>query len=148
MDLVFVDSNVLVHSEDGQDPAKQERSLAWLDVLWERSCGRLSTQTLNEFYVNSTRKITPPLPQGEARAKIRRFQAWMPLLIDHAVLETAWAVEARYQIHFWDSLIVAAAQHQDCTILLTEDLSDGQGYGMVKVVNPFLHGPEILDRPQ
>jgi predicted nucleic acid-binding protein len=146
MDLVFVDSNVLVYSEDGLDPDKQRRALEWLDALWARGCGRLSTQTLNEFYVNATRKIKPPLQQGEARAKIRRFQSWFPLLLDQAVLETAWAVEARYQLHFWDSLIVAAAQHQDCTVLLTEDLSDGQQYGMVQVVNPFVHQPDVLDR--
>jgi predicted nucleic acid-binding protein len=146
MTSVFVDSNVLIYSEDGRDPVKKARALEWLEALWVRQAGRLSTQALNEFYVNSTRKIQPPLPQGEARAKIRRFQAWDPLMIDHAVIETAWAVEARYQLHFWDSLIVAAAQHQDCKLLLSEDLADGQSYGMVKVINPFANSPELLDR--
>lgn len=145
MATVFVDSNVLVYSEDGQDPQKKMRALAWLEALWQRQAGRLSTQALNEFYVNVTRKIQPPLAQGEARAKIRRFQAWEPLVIDHAVIETAWAVEARYQLHFWDCMIVAAAQHLDCGLLLSEDMADGQSYGMVRVVNPFLHGPELLD---
>ena len=70
---VFVDANVLIYSEDGRDPAKQQAALRWLDMLWQRGCGRLSSQTLAEFYVNATRKIRPGLAQGEARAKIRRF---------------------------------------------------------------------------
>jgi predicted nucleic acid-binding protein len=145
MPSVFIDSNVLVYSEDGRDPEKKERALAWLDALWARHSGYLSTQTLNEFYVNATRKIKPALERGEARAKIRRFQAWNPVVVDHNLIETAWAVEARYGLHYWDSLIVAAAQHVDCSLLLSEDLADGQMYGMVKVLNPFRHGPEVLD---
>ncbi|MBC5764812.1 PIN domain-containing protein [Ramlibacter albus] len=145
MPSVFVDSNVLVYSEDGREPEKKERALAWLEALWSHHVGHLSTQTLNEFYVNATRKLRPPLDRGEARAKIRRFQAWTPLVIDHSVIETAWAVEARYGLHFWDSLIVAAAQHLDCSVLLSEDLADGQMYGMVKVLDPFRHPPSVLD---
>ena len=100
---VFVDTNVLIYSEDGRDPDKQQAALRWLDVLWQRGCGRLSTQTLSEFYVNATRKIRPGLAPGEARAKIRRFAAWQPWQIDQATLESAWAVESRFGLHFWDA---------------------------------------------
>lgn len=144
---VFVDANVLIYSEDGRDPAKQARAIAWLDALWQRQCGRLSTQTLTEFYVNATRRIQPPLPQGEARAKIRRFMAWQPWQVDHATMESAWAAESRFGLHFWDALIVAAAQHLGCRYLLSEDLAHGQQYGGVQVISPFAAGPEILDTP-
>ena len=41
--------------------------------------GRLSTQVLNEFYVNVTRKLKPAMPQGDARARVRRYAAgWNP----------------------------------------------------------------------
>lgn len=144
---VFVDANVLIYSEDGRDPAKQQRALAWLDTLWQRQCGRLSTQTLTEFYVNATRKIRPGLAPGEARAKIRRFAAWGPWQIDHATMESAWAVESRFGLHFWDSLVVAAAQHLGCNYLLSEDMAHGQTYGSVQVLSPFVAGPELLDAP-
>lgn len=144
---VFVDANVLIYSEDGHDPAKQQAALRWLDTLWQRGCGRLSSQTLAEFYVNATRKIRPGLAQGEARAKIRRFAAWQPWQIDHATMESAWAAESRFGLHFWDSLIVAAAQHLGCRYLLSEDLSHGQQYGSVQVISPFRSGIELLDAP-
>lgn len=144
---VFVDANVLIYSEDGRDPVKQQLALQWLDALWQRQSGRLSTQTLTEFYVNATRKMRPALAQGEARAKIRRFAAWHPWQIDHATLESAWAVESRFGLHFWDSLVIAAAQHLGCRYVLSEDLSHGQHYGSVQVISPFVSGVELLDTP-
>jgi predicted nucleic acid-binding protein len=142
---VFVDANVLVYSEDGRDPIKQSAALRWLDALWQRQCGRLSTQTLNEFYVNATRKIRPGMPPGEARAKVRRFAAWQPWQIDAATMESAWGVESRFGLHFWDSLVVASAQHLGCRFLLSEDMGHGQHYGSVQVISPFRAEIDLLD---
>jgi predicted nucleic acid-binding protein len=142
--LVFVDSNVLIYSEDPADPAKQARAFEWLRVLWQRRIGRLSTQVLNEFYVNVTRKIVPPMPTGDARAKVRRYVDWNPWQIDAATVESAWAVEARYGLHFWDSLVIASAQHLGCNYVLSEDMAHEQHYGNVQVLNPFLAGMERL----
>jgi predicted nucleic acid-binding protein len=142
---VFVDTNVLIHGEDGADRVKHEAALGWLRKLWLRRCGRLSAQVLNEFYVNATRKIRPALSAGDARAEVRRYQRWQPWALDHATVETAWAVESRFGLSFWDSLIVASAQAQGCAYLLTEDLQHEQQIDSVKVINPFLVGPELLD---
>jgi predicted nucleic acid-binding protein len=46
-------------------------------------------------------------------------------------------LEARYQISFWDALVIQAAQTAGADVLYSEDLSDGQRYGSVKVENPF-----------
>jgi predicted nucleic acid-binding protein len=143
----FVDSNVLVYSEDGRDARKQSTAIAWLNALWARQAGRLSTQVLNEFYANVTCKARPPMPQGDARAEVRRYQRWQPWQIDHATVESAWSVEARFGLDYWDALIVAAAQQQGCAYLLTEDLQHDQQLDGVRIVNPFLVGPELLDAP-
>jgi len=144
---VFVDTNVLVYSEDGADAAKQARAIAWLGCLWQRRIGRLSTQVLNEFYVNATRKLQPAMPAGDARAEVRRYQRWQPWAIDHSTVESAWSVESRYGLPYWDALIVAAAQAQGCRYLLSEDLQHGQQVDSVQILNPFLVGPEVLDAP-
>lgn len=145
---VFVDANVLIYSEDSSDPVKQQTALQWLDELWRRQCGRISTQTLNEFYVNATRKLKPPLPQGDARAKVRRFTAWQPWQIDHATVESAWAMESRYGLHYWDSLVIAAAQHLGCRYVLSEDMGHEQHYGAVQVIDPFRSSIELLDQTE
>ena len=142
---VFVDTNVLIYAEDVADKVKQAAALGWLRALWVRRCGRVSAQVLNEFYVNVTRKIKPPMPAGDARAEVRRYQRWQPWVLDHSTVESAWAVESRYGLSYWDALIVASAQAQGCALLLTEDLQHDQLIDKVRVVNPFLAGPEMLD---
>ena len=146
MTAVFVDTNVLLYSEDGADAAKQGRAIEWLQALWVRRCGRMSNQVLNEFYFNATTKLKPAMPAGDARAEVRRYQRWQPWVLDHATVETAWAVESRFGFGYWDSLIVAAAKAQGCHYLLTEDLQHEQVIDNLQILNPFLVGPDVLDR--
>ncbi len=139
MTLVFVDSNILIYAEDGASAAKQTAALQWIEHLWRARTGRISTQVLNEFYVNVTRKLKPPMPQGDARATVRRFAAgWNPWQIDQATVETAWAMEARHGLQYWDCLVLAAAQHSGCALVLSEDMQHQGRYGAVQVINPFL----------
>lgn len=144
---VFVDTNVLLYADDGADPVRQGRAREWLRSLWVRRQGRLSVQVLNEYYANATRKLRPPMPAGDARAEVRRYQHWKPWALDHQTVETAWAVESRFGLSWWDSLIVAAAQQQGCRYLLSEDMQHGQRFDSVQILNPFVVGPEILDAP-
>jgi len=65
--------------------------------------------------------------------------------VDAATVESAWAVEARYGLHFWDCLVVASAQHLGCRFLLSEDLAHEQVYGSVQVLNPFRAGMDRLN---
>lgn len=147
MTTVFVDTNVLLYCFDDHDIAKRDMARAWIAACWQRRCGRISTQVLNEFYSNARRKFPTAISAGDARAEVRRYQRWQPWQIDHATMETAWAVESRYQLNCWDALIVAAAQAQGCAYLLSEDLQHEQQIDSVKIVNPFLVGPELLDAP-
>jgi predicted nucleic acid-binding protein len=147
MTAVFFDTNVLLYAVDDTEPDKQGRAQRWLAACWRRRCGRLSTQVLNEFYWNARKRFRDAILAGDARAEVRRYQLWRPWVIDAATIETAWAAESRYQISYWDALTVAAAQQQGCAILLTEDLQHDQRIDQLRVVNPFLAGPEILDTP-
>jgi predicted nucleic acid-binding protein len=145
--LLFVDTNVLVYAADDHDATKRDRAREWMAACWQRRCGRLSTQVLNEYYTVIRRKFPTPVAAGDARAEIRRLQAWQPWQIDHHTMEAAWAIEARQRLHYWDALMIAAAQQQGCTLLLTEDLQHDQQIDAVRIVNPFRLGPEILDTP-
>jgi predicted nucleic acid-binding protein len=147
MPLVFVDTNVLLYAFDEADPAKRDLSRAWLAACWRGRCGRLSTQVLNEFYSNARKKFAAAISAGDARSEVRRYQQWKPWLIDQATVETAWAVESRCGINYWDALLVAAAQHLGCTLLLTEDLQHDQRVDRLRIVNPFVVGPELLEAP-
>jgi len=145
--LVFVDTNVLLYAVDDKDLGKRDRARAWMAACWARRCGRLSTQVLNEFYWIARRKFSSAIAAGDARAEVRRYQHWRPWVVDHATVESAWAVETRYKLSYWDALMVASAQHQACTWLLTEDLQHGQDIDGLRILNPFLASPDTLDAP-
>ncbi len=140
---IFVDTHILLCADDEANPERRERARSWLAALWQQRRGRTSTQVLSEYYVQATRLFTPGLPQGDARAKLRRFQQWKPWQIDHQTVESAWGFEARFGLAYWDALIIAAASQSGCSYVLTETLPHGQQYDAVESVNPFI--TEISD---
>ena len=140
----FVDANVLVYTRDPRDPAKQRRAAEWLDWLWQQRAGRTSMQVLSEFYVVATRKLAPKVPEEVAWDEVMRYIAWTPIPTDEALLRGAREIERRYKLSWWDSMVVAAAQLQDCAILASEDLQDGMAFGALKVQNPFT---SVLEEP-
>ena len=137
----FVDTNVLVYARDTSELDKQPLAAAWMEHLWRTRSARTSVQVLNEYYVTVTRKLSPGLDQATARNDIRDLGAWQPTVVDHATIATAWDLEDRYSLSWWDSLIVASAVELGCDRLLTEDLQDGQEFDRLVVTNPFLHAP-------
>ena len=134
---VFVDTNVLLYWRDVRHPAKQSRATAWLGHLWREQNGRTSTQVLSEYYVNVTRKLVPGLPAEDAWDDVEALLAWEPQPVDGALLRRGRSVVGRYGLSWWDGLVVAAAQAQGCSLLLSEDLQDGAIYGGVTVRSPF-----------
>ncbi len=141
---VFVDTNVLLYCFDGRDPAKRAGAQAWVSHCWQHHCGRISSQVLNEFYSNARRKFASAISAGDARAEVRRYQHWQPWAIDHATVESAWAIESRFDLNYWDALILASAQQQGCGHLLSEDLQHGQQIDGVEIVNPFKATPQQI----
>ena len=131
----FVDANVFVYARDPRDPGKQRLAREWRDHLWRTRLGRTSTQVLSETYVALTR-LGGASPE-EIWNSVARLFAWRPRSVDERVLLAAREIERRYRISWWDSTVVAAAQLQNCEILLTEDLHDGAAFGTLIIRSPF-----------
>jgi predicted nucleic acid-binding protein len=140
--IIFVDTAVLLAADDAFDAERQTQARAWLQALWRGRTGRVSTQVLADYYVTVTQKFG--MSAGDARAKVRRFQLWQPWQIDHQTVETAWGVEARFGLAYWDALIVAAAAQSGANHLLTPCLTHEQHIDGVCVQNPFLATPADL----
>lgn len=142
---VFADTSLLLACFDARQPERRARAQAWLSRLWQERRGRTSVQVLNEFYVAARRQFPTALAAGDARSELRRLQLWQPIAQDAALFETAWAVESRHAIPYWDALVVAAAQVQGCGLLLSEQLPHEQRIDSLRILNPFQVGPELLD---
>ena len=145
-DNIFVDTNILLYSRDASEPEKRVTATARLTELWETRAGRLSVQVLNEYFVNVTRKLSPGLSPEEAWDDIEALSVWNPLPIDMAILTRSYAVQRRYQLSWWDSMIVAAAEATGCSRILSEDLSHGTSYFGISVENPFAAAPDDGDK--
>jgi predicted nucleic acid-binding protein len=140
-ELFFVDTNLPVYEHDFVQSGKQVVAHEWMTWLWSKGLGRLSSQVLREFYSVSTGKLKPGLTPVIAREKTRLLAAWNHGSEDVETLESAWRLQDRYQLSWWDALIVAAAQAQGCRYLLSEDLQHEQAFDTLTVINPFLVGP-------
>jgi predicted nucleic acid-binding protein len=134
--MPFVDTNVLVYSLDLEH--RQPAKVAIAKEILTRTDLVLSVQVLQEFYVQATHMRRPDaLPHDLAAGLV---QKWLRFRIQEntiAVLQSALYLKDRYQISYWDAAILAAAKAARCRELLSEDLSHGQDYDGVVVVNPF-----------
>ena len=97
----------------------------------------MSTQVLQELSVNLRRKAGRPLDSKATREIVADYLTWQVIVNGGESILEALDIEARYQISFWDALIIQAAQSSGAELLYHEDLSDGQAYGSVRVVNPL-----------
>lgn len=133
----FVDTNVLVYAHDRSAGVKHEMARQLVTRLWEDRCGVISTQVLQELYVNVRRKAARPLGLPEARRLMEDYLAWEVVVNTGEAILEALDIERRFQLSFWDALIVHAAATADVDMLYSEDLNHGQVYGSVRVVNPL-----------
>ena len=139
-DLVFVDTNVFIYAKDDSDKEKRALAQDWLGVLWREVRGRTSIQVLNEYYAALTQKTRFRVSRDDAWGDVCELLEWKPQELDVDVLTQARSLEGRFLVNWWDCLIIAAAQVQGCTLLLTEDMQDGQRFDGVIVRNPFKMG--------
>ena len=134
----FVDSNVLIYAHDADAGSKQRIAADQLRELWNLGTGLLSTQVLQEFYVNVTRKIGVPLATVAAREVVRDYASWVESSITAATIVRGSEISEVWQISFWDGMILAAAEQSGAERLLTEDLNAGEKIAGIEIVNPFL----------
>jgi predicted nucleic acid-binding protein len=132
---VFFDTNVLVYAAvgTGRDEPKRLRAL---ELIQSEDFGT-SAQVLQEFYVTVVRKASHPLSAAQALEWIEELTAFPCKTIDYQLVRIAIEQSARYGISYWDAAILAAAEALGTPTVYSEDLSDGQRYGQVRVVNPF-----------
>ncbi len=130
-----LDTNVLVYafSNAGRDAAKARIAREWIN----REDWGVTVQVLQEFYVNAIR-APHQLGHDEAVAMIEEIASSRPVIGgDLALMRLALQIKRRYGIAYWDAAIVAGARRMGAAVLVSEDLSHGQDYGGVRVLNPF-----------
>jgi predicted nucleic acid-binding protein len=140
--LQFVDTNILVYAYDNSTGEKNQRARALVKGLWERKSGCLSVQVLQELHVSLTHKVAYPIDLESASQIIEDLCVWPMHSPGGLDVLGAIRLQGRYQLSFWDAMILHSAIEMGCDLLWSEDFSDGQVMGGVKVANPFAQ-PDI-----
>ena len=135
--LQFVDTNILIYAHDISAGQKHVRANELVRDLWQSGDGCLSVQVLQEFYVNVTRKVARPLATEAAAQIISELSVWEVHCPGAEDVLDAIRVQNRFQVSFWDAMILVSAHHLGCHVLWSEDLNPGQVYGQVGVQSPF-----------
>ena len=133
----FVDTNVLLYavSRLPEDTGKRRRAR---ELLSEQDLA-ISVQVFQEFYHQATRPTRPGrLSDGDAIAFLGTLLKFPVQDVTLALFRDAVAMSRRFRLSYWDGAILAAARACGCDVVYSEDLSDGQDYDGLRVINPFL----------
>lgn len=131
-DKVFIDTNIVIYA---LTDASQKGTIA-LDLLKTKPC--ISTQVVAESINVCLRKFKFSKADTYDRAD-KLILITELLVIQQSTLTKAFKISTSYQFSFWDSLIVACALENNCSVLYSEDLQRNQIIDdRLKVKNPFI----------
>lgn len=137
---IFIDSNIWIYAflESEKERAKQQHILSLLENLPSDGAVFVSVQVINEFHWILSRKYG--IDDATIKAKVIKGIAAVANIapLDFKVYQDAYRIRGKYNVSFWDSLIVASALDNGCTILYSEDMQHELMIdAKLKIVNPF-----------
>ena len=131
----FLDTNILVYADAGDEPTKQECALSLISETRLTGTGVISTQVLQEYANVAQRKLG--LPVALVRERLGFYARFEVVTATPALIASALDLHALRGVSFYDALIVEAAIASGCACLFSEDMQDGAILGGVRIVNPF-----------
>ena len=132
-----MDTNVLVYAHDRDAGDRPRAGPPGTRDLWAADLGVLSTQVLQELYVNVTRKIRSPIFRLHAREIVEQYAAWPVHVVQSRDILSASHLEEQRSVSFWDALIVVVVQPMGAHLLLSEDLHTGEDIDGLRIQSPF-----------
>ena len=136
--ICFFDTNILVYAIDARFLEKQKSAIAlYAQAVKDRSFV-ISTQVLVEFFNATTKGKQPLLQRHEAHSQVTALARQRVIPTTANMVLSAMGYAERYQMQWFDALMVGAALAAGATTMYSEDMQHGQRYGSLAVVNPFL----------
>ncbi len=134
--MVFFDTNIFIYIVSAAPADRAKREIAQR-LLLEFEFG-LSVQILQEFMDVTLRKTQLGVTHAEISDMVRHMIGYPLVETSVALAQRAFEIKTRFGIRYWDAAMVAAALELGCHTIYSEDLSHGQDYGGITVLNPFL----------
>ena len=132
----FFGTNVPIYAATDQNRAKTEIARELIGHALEvNHDGVISVQIMSEF-INVMQKHFK-VPVKEIDEWVSQFYPLLATEVTMDIVRNAMYVKEEYGIHYYDALVVSAAEKLGCHEIISEDLSDGQLYRGIRAVNPF-----------
>jgi predicted nucleic acid-binding protein len=133
-----LDSNILLYaaSKDPRDSAKAKVALRLLESV---NFG-VPMQVAQEFFHNARVKARLAIDPDHCDRMIGALLQRPLVATDTDLFEAARLLCRRCRIGYWDAAVLAACKRLGAEVLYSEDLSHGQEYGGIRIVNPFRSG--------
>lgn len=133
--MKFIDTNVWVYALTEQDHAKKKIAAELISKTYLEDTICVNAQVLKEF-ANFAFKRTKK-SADEINAMLKKMASYSFVPDTKELVMQAVILKERYDVGFYDSLMLSAANKAKCDVIYTEDLNSGQKYGTVTAINPF-----------
>lgn len=134
-DKSFIDTNVFLYAIDKDANFKHKKALEFLCDVELKEKIHVSYQVLKEFTNAAVRRKI--FNESQLVTYLDIFSGYRISGISLKTIKEAIRIKFRYQLSFYDSLIVATAIENNCTRLYSEDLNNGQSIEGLQIINPF-----------
>jgi predicted nucleic acid-binding protein len=132
-DKFFADTNILIYFVS-DDIRKKNISKALLTADDEIF---ISSQVINEFVSVTAKKMILPFTDSVHYAN-EFMDIFNFSVITRHTIKLSFDISGKYGFSTWDSLIIASALENDCSVLFSEDMQEGQLIeNRLKIINPF-----------
>ena len=130
----FIDTNLFIYLFTKSDLDKKE---CVYNLLKEHKNVNfvISTQVIKEFTAVMLRKFK--IDPFKLKSIIDNMSEFEVVETDVLTIKKAIDIMVINQLSFWDSLIISAAKSANCSVLLSEDMNNGQAIDGVTILNPF-----------
>jgi len=136
-DKIFVDTNVFVYAYSDDDILKHKTAKKLLQNDLAEDFVIVSTQILNEFYSVMSKSKSSHQEIANHLKEIAKQTYVKSVTIES--IELCLKIKEKYHFSWWDSLVLTSALENECSVLYSEDLQNGQIIeSSLKIINPFV----------
>ena len=132
----FLDTSILLYTDNAQSPAKQAIVLELLQAGWATGNAVISTQVLREYFSASTQKLGVPIEIVQRKIELMASQMEIVSSDSDDILR-AIELNKSQGFSFWEALIIRTAQKSRCLALYSEVIKPSHLLGSLRIIDPF-----------
>lgn len=134
----FLDTSILLATDDAQQPEKQTLALALLQDGWASRQAVISTQVLREYFSATTQKLGVPIDIAQRKIELMASQMEVMSIDSDDILQSI-ELNKSQGFSFWEALILRMAEKANCTVLYSDVIQPQRALDNLNIINPFQH---------